>query len=384
MRQLKVQLLRSESGMTLLVTLGVISGLMIAGGALLTATSSNSHHATYSADNVVAQNVAESGMNYARSILWAAADPTDPAAIGSGTITLESGTATYSGTLSGNVWTLTGTGSTPNSAGGLPITETVSSQVEVSNNGAPSEPQLAIFAADSDCSSDAFQTNGDDTTIAGSIRSNGDFEVDGNNFSASAASGHGAPCDVKITGAKVQLQTSRPDGKMDRLEIDDTVWDWPLKYSESDFICTFKKDKFEFNTDGALIPAGVYCATEKFTVNGNNMSGTFTVLSPVIDVNGEGQIFSPFANDLLFFATGTEDIKLSGFGYSWAGTIYHPNGQVNINGDYASHLAGMIVAREVTLNGAGFTMSGVAPTSGPGSASSTVTLENVAGSYAGG
>ena len=403
MRYLRHQYLARESGMALLIVLGVLSGLTIAGGALLSLTNSNSSHAERSVDTMLAQNVAEAGMNYARSILWNAVDPTDPAAVGSGNITLESGTANYSGTLSGTVWTLTGTGFTTNSAGGPPITKTVSSQVQLSSSGGTGGPPLAIFAADTDCGDIAFKTNGDDTTVAGRIRSNGDFNVDGKNFSSAAASAHGPPCKVEIGGENVQLKTVSesfgpvdgglsdatldggayhvtPDGETTGLELNPTAWAWPVDYRESDFTCTFTRSTFDFNTDGALIPPGVYCATESFTINGSNMSGSTTVLAPKIEVNGEGQVLSPYVNDVLFFATGTEDMKLSGSGYTWAGTIFHPGGCVSINGDYASHLSGMIAAREVTLNGAGFTMSGHGPPLASGGGDG-ITLENVAGSF---
>jgi hypothetical protein len=128
--------LRDESGVALSMAVVILAFLMAAGTTLVYYTSANSRHAEQSKENARALNLAEAGMNYARSILWAAADPSDPDAVQSGSLTLEGGTVTYSGTYDAatQIWTLTGTGTYTNPTAGSthPVSRTASSQVIVS------------------------------------------------------------------------------------------------------------------------------------------------------------------------------------------------------------------------------------------------------------
>jgi Tfp pilus assembly protein PilX len=124
---------RDESGVTLVMAVLIMSILMLTGSTLIAYASSNNRHAEYSSDDTIALNVAEAGMNYARSILWNASDPTQASAVPSGSLSLSGGTAGYSGTYNSatKVWTLTGTGTYTNPTGSAAITRTVSSDVQV-------------------------------------------------------------------------------------------------------------------------------------------------------------------------------------------------------------------------------------------------------------
>jgi hypothetical protein len=117
------------------MAIGMLGVLSLTAATLAVYSTSNGRNADYSNATVAARNLAEAGEAAARSILWNASDPTNPSAVGSGTVTLEGGTATYSGTLSGSTWTLTGTGSVANPTGGAIISETVTSQVTATPGG---------------------------------------------------------------------------------------------------------------------------------------------------------------------------------------------------------------------------------------------------------
>lgn len=160
-----------------------------------------------------------------------------------------------------------------------------------------------------------------------------------------------------MNGARIRF------GDDDEPIREEVLQDWPRYYHESEFPCTYTKAKFEFNKTPQTIPAGVYCASESFTANGNNQTGNITVLSPKIVINGDNQQFTPYMEGLLFYATGTDELVLDGNNFNWTGTIFHPRGRVKINGDQYSVLNGLIEGLQVEVNGYGFTMNGTGPAS---------------------
>jgi hypothetical protein len=141
--------IRDESGIALVMAVGILAVLMITGATVIFYSSSNARNSEYSADDAKALNLAEAGMNYARAILWQAGDPTSPSAVPSGSLTLEGGTVTYSGTYdsTSKIWTLTGNGTYTNPTGGAaPVSRTASSQVLVSTTGGMHEAWGYLFA----------------------------------------------------------------------------------------------------------------------------------------------------------------------------------------------------------------------------------------------
>lgn len=148
------RILRDESGVALVMAVGILSVLMLAGGSVVYYAGANVRGAERSADDTRALALGEAGMNYARSILWNAADPTSPTAITSGTLTLEGGTVAYSGSYDSttNTWTVTGTGTHASPiAGGAPITRTVTSQVAITAGSAWDPAWGYLFADTSAC-----------------------------------------------------------------------------------------------------------------------------------------------------------------------------------------------------------------------------------------
>jgi hypothetical protein len=143
-----------ESGVALVMAVGILAVLMIMGGSLVYYAGSNVTSAERSADDTRALGLAEAGMNYARSILWNAADPTVSTAVPSGTLTLEGGTVSYDGTYDSvaKTWTLTGTGTHASPiAGAAAISRSVSSQVVITDGGAWDPAWGYLFADTSGC-----------------------------------------------------------------------------------------------------------------------------------------------------------------------------------------------------------------------------------------
>jgi Putative Flp pilus-assembly TadE/G-like len=212
---------------------------------------------------------------------------------------------------------------------------------------------LAIFVYDDDCKGYGYGSNGNDMTIRGGVHSNGSFRINGNDIHVGGATAGGPNgCEPELNGARITI------GEGDEPAILDEFQEWPAFFRESDFTCTYTAQKFQFNTRGMTIPPGVYCATESFTSNGDGISGNITVIAPEIQVDGNHQHFTPYANDVLFFATGTKDMVLNGDNFTWEGIIFHPRGRVKVDGNQDSILRGLIEGFHVEVNGNGFTMEG--------------------------
>lgn len=125
--------LACQSGFALpfaLVTLLVLGGL---GTSVVSYTSWNTGSAARSNADQVALALAEAGLNYAYATLYNSATPANPATVPSTTVALDGGTATYAGTLVGDTWTLTGTGTVRNPTGpaAAPVVRSVSGRVRL-------------------------------------------------------------------------------------------------------------------------------------------------------------------------------------------------------------------------------------------------------------
>jgi hypothetical protein len=219
----------------------------------------------------------------------------------------------------------------------------------------------AIFAHDADCGEIGFKYNGNGFNVHGGIRSNGAFEVNGGDETHGISAGYasaGGPedCEPRVDGKNIDL-----GGGSEQPDIDPTLHDWPIWFEKSNVPCTFTAAEFKFNQNNKTIPSGVYCATKYFEANGNNQTGTITVIAPEIKIDGNYQTFRPYMNDLLFFATGSKEMILDGDHYNWEGVIFHPGGRIKINGNHDSVLKGLIEGREVHANGDGFNMQGTGP-----------------------
>jgi hypothetical protein len=155
------QKIGSESGIALVMAVGILAGLMVTSASVVYYTNANFRNAEYSLESARALNNAEAGMNYARSILWNAADPTQSDAVPAGSLTIEDGTASYAGTYdaSTHIWTLTGTGTYHSPINGSPISRSVTSEVEVITGSASADPAWFYNYSDSTSSCLTIKNN---------------------------------------------------------------------------------------------------------------------------------------------------------------------------------------------------------------------------------
>lgn len=190
-----------ESGVALVMAVWILAFLMLTGSSLVFYAGSGASHAKVSTEDARAVNLAEAGENYARAILYNAADPTVTTAVGSGSLTLEGGTVDYAGTYdtATKIWTLTGTGTHSNPTGGAtPISRTVSSQVLVASSTGLDPAWGYLFADTSSCT-----TLGNNLTIDAPIYVKGDLCMENSAF---------ITADLVQVRGKVQIKNSASIG----------------------------------------------------------------------------------------------------------------------------------------------------------------------------
>lgn len=112
-----LRLLQREDGIALIMVVGMLAVLAIATTTAVHYTTANQRSASFSKASSLSYSLAEAGIAEALSKLHNALDPRTGSLLPTTTITLEGGTATYSGTLAGDVWTITSTGKIANPAG---------------------------------------------------------------------------------------------------------------------------------------------------------------------------------------------------------------------------------------------------------------------------
>jgi Tfp pilus assembly protein PilX len=125
--------LNDERGIALVMSLGMLFTMTVAGTAAYVYTSTNSRSSEVSKDSELAFSLAEAGIAEALSVLNNALDPTTPNTLSpERTLTLEGGVAKYSGVLSGQTWTITSRGIVANPTGnGGDLTRTLTRKAQV-------------------------------------------------------------------------------------------------------------------------------------------------------------------------------------------------------------------------------------------------------------
>ena len=96
-----------ERGQALPMVIGMMLVFGITVATVMRLTLSNQRSSARTTDSAKAYNLAETGLNTAFSVLEQAANPSDPSAITATSTSLNGGTSSYRGTLSGTTWTLT-------------------------------------------------------------------------------------------------------------------------------------------------------------------------------------------------------------------------------------------------------------------------------------
>jgi hypothetical protein len=131
--------LAAESGTALIFALSIMGSLAIGGASMIYYTSQNIGASGRSSNDQSAMQLAESGLNDAYSLLYNASDPMNAGDVPQHSLTVGAGSVTYSGTLSGTRWTLTGSSSivNPTGPGSETLTRTVTAAVDVVQSPLP-------------------------------------------------------------------------------------------------------------------------------------------------------------------------------------------------------------------------------------------------------
>jgi hypothetical protein len=112
---------RSERGMALVMTIGIMTVLAITGTTITYYATSNSSTANRAKSRQSSYALAEAGINTALSVLSASFQPATPTALPAcntpgGPVSAEGGTYTYCGLLTGTTWSITSIGTIKNGA----------------------------------------------------------------------------------------------------------------------------------------------------------------------------------------------------------------------------------------------------------------------------
>jgi Tfp pilus assembly protein PilX len=124
---------RREDGMALIVALGTLLVLGIAGTTVIYYSSTNARSASYGKASGASFQLAEAGLHEALSILMnqPTNDPTHPELLATRTSPYSTGSVTWGGTFAGGKWTIKSTGRVPNPAAQSEATRTIEAKVPV-------------------------------------------------------------------------------------------------------------------------------------------------------------------------------------------------------------------------------------------------------------
>jgi Tfp pilus assembly protein PilX len=201
--------LRREDGIALIVALGVLFTLTVAGTAAYTYTTSNSRSAQTSKSGELAYSLAEAGIANSLSILHAALDPRTGNLLPSTTVNLSSGSVTYAGTLDANyVWTITSTGKVTNPNGGNQVQRTLTRKAEVRGlmSGATVGAWSRIYHNNT-----TYCLDINTVTIPVSVSSAGDICLSNGARITGTSSKVSVGDDVTLTGSSATSGTNSPD-----------------------------------------------------------------------------------------------------------------------------------------------------------------------------
>lgn len=177
--------LDNQAGIALPMAIGMMMIFIIALGTVVIETTASQNTARRDTADAQALDLAEAGVGTALAVLNNASNPMSPSAVGTGSNSLNGGTAAWTGTLSGTTWTLTGTGSIPSPiAGGGTVRRAASVDVQV--NGMSTAWQYVYADNAAGC-----MTISNNATISAPVYSRGGLCISNN---------------AHVTGSPVQVE----------------------------------------------------------------------------------------------------------------------------------------------------------------------------------
>ncbi len=223
----------------------------------------------------------------------------------------------------------------------------------------PGSGSSAIYAGDTACgASTGLLVRVNNITETGIIHSNGSVDIQWPGVHGPIS--YGGPNNCPPIG-----------GNSGGGSIDPTTWVWPEPFQTSDFACTYTAPSF--NLSGA-IPPGVYCATGAgATVGGDatatirvntGASGNVTLIGWKVTISDHNISLAPNSKGVLAFATGnitspgTGAIDINGNNMTVSGTMFAPNGRVNLNGNSGFTANAFLEGKQVEIDGNNWTLNG--------------------------
>jgi hypothetical protein len=213
----------------------------------------------------------------------------------------------------------------------------------------------AIFAYDDSCGSEALVFNGNAITVTGGAHSNGSF-FQNSNSSNFGTSSYGGPNGCSYVGNG----NGATFGGASTPAVDANLEPWPVNFATNKPACTYSASSFTWNSSNATIPSGVYCASGQISLNGSNLTGNVTFIASSFNLNGNGENFTPYANNLLIYQTGSNTLDINGNDFVTLGYVFAPSSEVLLNGNSGT-VSGFIEANQVTINGNSLTFKGTGP-----------------------
>ena len=232
----------------------------------------------------------------------------------------------------------------------------------------------AIFAGSNDCAGFGLRVNGSQITINGAMHSNSFLGIYGNNTDTFGTTSY--VCSQSINGGP--NISSGPTATSSR--------SYPISYTMADFPCTksVPSGNFDLCNDaavwqsgncwggGGVLKPGVYCAPGgNLTLNGSNLSGNVTLVSNgQIQVSGNNMNLSAYSNGVALYTTSnvltsaTAPIMMGVSTMQLTGTIYAPNGHMNLSGSDWT-INGSLIGYEIEFGTSNWTVNSTAGASTP-------------------
>jgi Putative Flp pilus-assembly TadE/G-like len=235
---------------------------------------------------------------------------------------------------------------------------------------------MAIYAHSASCSDIGVRLNGENMNIEGGIWSNGAFTASGPNIDAESTEVGGQDgCVPDTNNCKPGCDLGNGDASVTEHEI---FSEWPIWFTEGDFTCDFDTGSSEleikagstYMSGPTTIKSAVFCSDKEIKVEGDGFSGNVTFLAPKISLK-KNHNFIARSNNVVFFATGDDELVVNTDGSTFTGFLFHPgdsdspsdtcpthpDGRIVINGENNT-VIGMVAGCEVHVNGKGFNMTG--------------------------
>ncbi len=248
-----------------------------------------------------------------------------------------------------------------------------------------------LFAADTNCNDQAMTINGNNITVTGGTHSNGSFFQNANN-GVFGPTTYGGPNNCKYTGNG----NNNTFGGTSSPTYDATDYPWPDAYTNipnpvcwkatpgaTSYTCwsgcnvsdtSLSQSGFTWNANNATLPSGVYCTTGQINFNGNHLAGNgVTFIAGDFQMNSNNVTFTPASgmDNLLFYDQGTNTLNINGNSFLNLGTVFDPNGTINLNGNSGT-LSGFFEGKDVTITGNSTNFVGTGPPVGGGSGATLV------------